>query len=81
MNIIGEAKKMWEKHVKPYYNLRADEKKYDKLLFGQNWYPEMMGYNIGYHLVTSCIKPHTLTTTQLLPLSANTILKKSAFQL
>ncbi len=23
---IEEAKKMWEKHVKPYYNLRADEK-------------------------------------------------------
>ncbi|MDO6850785.1 DUF2268 domain-containing putative Zn-dependent protease [Priestia megaterium] len=78
---IEEAKKMWEKHVKPYYNLRTDEKKYDQLLFGQNWYPEMMGYNIGYHLVTSCMKPHTLTTTQLLPLSTNTILKKSAFQL
>ncbi|TYR79586.1 hypothetical protein FZC66_15635 [Priestia megaterium] len=79
-----EALKLWNRYLKPYTDINSTQRKYNDLLYGQKWYPPMLGYNVGYHLVASCIhhlSPSTKSTKKLLRMNSDTILQKSKFLL
>lgn len=61
--------------LKRYYQVKRYEPIHDALLNGTHRYPKMLGYAIGYYIVQDCIDREKLTSTQLLPLDAKTILQ------
>jgi uncharacterized protein YjaZ len=44
------------------------------------WYPKMVGYNAGYHLVTSYTKSKGLSSAKLMHISSQEIAVNSGFK-
>ncbi|MBM7702577.1 DUF2268 domain-containing protein [Metabacillus iocasae] len=76
-----QAEQFWNKYLINNQSLKHMSKRHDELLFGQKWYPKMLGYGVGYHIVMSCVEKHLFSSKQLMATSSNTILQKSTFNL
>ncbi len=62
---------------KPNYEVKRSEPLHDKLLFGHGTMPKMAGYAVGYKLVKDYADLHSLTTKEMINLSADKIIKRS----
>ncbi|OZT11201.1 hypothetical protein CHN50_17500 [Priestia aryabhattai] len=74
-----EVKRFWNKYVEEYIKLTPRDKKYDDLLYGHKWYPTMLGYNIGYQMISKISQQFGYNTKQFFQLTSEEILSKSTF--
>jgi uncharacterized protein YjaZ len=51
-----QLERMWNKILKPKINVKKSSKEHDILLFGQKFLPAMVGYCMGYHIVSKKLK-------------------------
>lgn len=70
----------WEKHIYSNRHAKKEERIHDELLYGMRWYPKMVGYNVGYHLVTSYTKSNRLSSVKLMHISSQEIAANSGFK-
>lgn len=66
-----EMKKYWEEKVKEHMNIKKTEKKHDELLYGFARNPSMIGYCIGYYLVTTFHAKRKLSEQQYFTVKSN----------
>ncbi|MEW4285363.1 DUF2268 domain-containing protein [Priestia koreensis] len=74
-----KAKSHWDSLLKPHETLRRTERKHDDLLLGRKWYPNMLGYNTGFHIAVNCGTQPAMTTKKMLTMTAEEILSCSSF--
>ncbi|MDQ0245316.1 uncharacterized protein YjaZ [Bacillus fengqiuensis] len=74
------AMQYWEKYIYPNRHVKKEERTHDELLYGMRWYPKMVGYNTGYHLVTSYTKSNRLPSAKLMHISSQEIAANSGFK-
>lgn len=60
---------------KPNFEVKRSEPLHDQLLFGHGTVPKMAGYAVGYKLVKDYAEFHSLTTKEMIDLSADHFLK------
>jgi uncharacterized protein YjaZ len=70
-----EAVYFWNRFLVPYQDVKKGTKKHDELLSGMNFYPEMLGYCVGYHIVQDCMEHTKFKTAKLLSMKAQDVLK------
>jgi uncharacterized protein YjaZ len=56
----GQLNRWWNLWIKPNQLVKRDDPKYVQLLFGKAFYPHMLGYALGYHIVRTYHKTHKL---------------------
>ncbi|PAV29195.1 Zn-dependent protease [Virgibacillus profundi] len=68
-----QLKELWNGLVLPNKNTLKMERKHQDILYGLRRYPKMIGYCIGYYLVTNYMKTNKLTSKELLEIKSDTI--------
>ncbi|WP_110114572.1 DUF2268 domain-containing protein [Bacillus sp. CGMCC 1.16541] len=76
-----QAQSFWNKYIVGNEDLKHMSRRHDDLLYGQRWYPRMLGYSVGYYIVMSCVEKQLFSSKQLMRIPSNTILQKSTFNL
>ncbi|GGE72219.1 DUF2268 domain-containing protein [Priestia taiwanensis] len=69
-----EAGMMWKKLMRKHHEVKKHTKQHDFLLNGLGFYPSMLGYNVGYHIVQDAVEHTKATTKELLGKSAQDIM-------
>jgi len=57
----SQLNRWWNLWIKPHQEVTRDDPKYIQLLYGMSFYPKMLGYAIGYHIVRTYDKKHKMT--------------------
>ncbi|ASK61230.1 hypothetical protein CFK37_02975 [Virgibacillus phasianinus] len=73
------ALEQWEKNAKLNLHVHKKDSFFHDFMYGNNSIPKWMGYNIGFHLVSSFAVNTREDMNKLLHLPAESILEKSAF--
>ncbi|WP_047983006.1 DUF2268 domain-containing protein [Ornithinibacillus californiensis] len=68
-----ELEKMWNDLILPSKDLPKSNRKASKLLYGSSFYPDMVGYSVGYYLVKQYMKKTSKRSKELLSLPAQEI--------
>ncbi|MFC3883719.1 DUF2268 domain-containing protein [Bacillus songklensis] len=76
-----QAAHYWNKYIKPNRHIKKEERKHDELLYGMRWYPKMVGYSVGFHLVAGYTEARELPSGKLLHVPAEEIAAKSGLQM
>ncbi len=76
---IDSALNYWRKWLKPNMKLSKADPRHNELLYGGGFVPKWLGYNAGYHLVSSFIKNKQTHIKETLHLPAETIVEGSDF--
>lgn len=76
---LDTALNHWDKWIKPNINIMKKERRHDELLYGRGFIPKWLGYNAGFHLVSSYMKNKERHIKAALHVSAETILEGSDF--
>ncbi|WP_068676561.1 DUF2268 domain-containing protein [Oceanobacillus sp. Castelsardo] len=63
----------WKKLILPNKDTLKIDRKHQDILYGFRRYPSMIGYCIGYYLVTKYVKKNRLTTKELLKINSDII--------
>jgi uncharacterized protein YjaZ len=71
-----ELKELWNTIIYPNQNVRKNDYKHQELLFGSSKYPKMIGYCVGYYLVTRYIETNNISISELLVHSSREIAHK-----
>ncbi|WP_186578655.1 DUF2268 domain-containing protein [Aquibacillus kalidii] len=73
------AHKAWNKWIKPNLALKKTNLIHEKIMYGSKVIPKWLGYNVGYHLVSSYNQTHQTSMYDLIRLSSQEILDGSEF--
>ncbi|MGY0694885.1 DUF2268 domain-containing protein [Virgibacillus sp. FSP13] len=76
---IDSALNYWRKWLKPNIKLSKADPRHNELLYGGGFVPKWLGYNAGYHLVSSFIKNKQMHIKETLHLPAEAIVEGSDF--
>lgn len=76
---LADAFMQWEKNFESNLHVQKENPLSHKLMYGSDTIPKWMGYNLGYHLVTSFAEQVEMDLKQMIHLSSKTILEKSSF--
>ncbi len=76
---LKAALKNWEKWIKPNLETKKSDSLHNQLLYGKGPYPSWVGYNVGFHLVSSYVANTQAKVSELLRQPAKKILEASAF--
>ncbi|MFD2046504.1 DUF2268 domain-containing protein [Ornithinibacillus salinisoli] len=68
-----ELERMWERIILPHKNLSKLHPNHTVLLYGQNFHPKMIGYCVGYYLVTKYVSEKGLSSKDLLEIPSEEI--------
>lgn len=63
------------KYIIPNKDVKKSERDHMKLLYGKGFYPKMMGYCVGYHLIQKLIKAQNISYPALMSKSLTDISK------
>lgn len=74
-----KAKSLWNQFLKNKQNTLATHPTFHQLLYGTKMLPKYLGYNVGYHIVSSFCEHHPYSSEELLKIAAKDILKGSHF--
>lgn len=69
-----ELDSIWKKVISPLKDLPKSTKKASDILYGNNFYPNMAGYCVGYYLIKKYAKKTNKTSKELLHVPTKTIL-------
>lgn len=78
---VEVAEKYWERWLKPNLNLRKIDITHDDYLYGNGKIPKWIGYNVGYHLVSSYVKSERKSIDEVLSIPTKEILEGSDFSI
>lgn len=71
-----EAIMYWRRFIQDKRRIQRGTREHDILLNGRGlFYPKMLGYAVGFHIVKDCVERKKWNTTTLLGIDANAILK------
>ncbi|HDX9579860.1 TPA: DUF2268 domain-containing protein [Bacillus pseudomycoides] len=71
-----EAIKLWCRYIQDKQEIQRGTREHDTLLNGRGlFYPEMLGYAVGFHIVKDCVERKQWDTTTLLGMEAKAILE------
>ncbi|WP_044748686.1 DUF2268 domain-containing protein [Bacillus alveayuensis] len=65
----------WQRYILPYHSIHSTHPLYDRLLYGLNFYPKMLGYAVGYHLINRCLQKKTANLEKLMSLTSEQIVQ------
>lgn len=71
-----ELESMWQHLVLPSIHLPKAYREHDAILYGQDRYPEMAGYCVGYYLVRKYMERNSLSSKDLLSIPSLAIAKQ-----
>lgn len=69
----SQLRRWWEKWVKDDQNIKPDEEKYIQILYGKGFYPNMLGYALGYEMVKTFYQKNKRAIADTFTISAKTI--------
>ncbi|MEI4831452.1 DUF2268 domain-containing protein [Bacillus sp. FJAT-53711] len=72
-----EAIRLWHRFLHDSCNVNRMTREHDMLLNGWRFYPRMLGYAVGFHIVKDCVAHTKYNTNALLEMDAKTILKEA----
>lgn len=76
---IEDAFMQWEKNFKSNLDVKKARTLHNDLMYGNGTIPKWMGYNLGFHLVTSFAESTEIDMNQMIHVSSKTILEESGF--
>lgn len=74
------AKSKWKKWIEPHLTVKKTNRLQHQLMYGSNTIPKWLGYNFGYHIVSTYTKNKKASTKELIHTPSQTILANSAFK-
>ncbi|AGT31132.1 hypothetical protein M493_04135 [Geobacillus genomosp. 3] len=73
-----ELRRFWRRYIAPNQDMDASHPLSTRLLYGLGWYPNMVGYAVGYAIVRRCLESgHSLT--KLMAMEAKQIAALAGF--
>ncbi|MEQ6376108.1 DUF2268 domain-containing putative Zn-dependent protease [Bacillaceae bacterium S4-13-56] len=74
-----KAKTGWDRWVKSNIDLKKHDPNHELLMYGKGRYPKWLGYNIGYHIISSFYSKNQVSETEALQTPSQQILEHSMF--
>jgi uncharacterized protein YjaZ len=72
--------KFWTRYLLPYQSINAAHPLYDRLLYGLNFYPNMLGYAVGYEIVKRCLTKKNVPLERLMTISSEQIVQLAGLE-
>lgn len=73
---LRQTIQFYYRYVKNNEQLKQNNRKFHQLLYGKSFFPEMLGYSVGYHIVQNYLHENNISDIgQLLSLKSEVILK------
>lgn len=69
-----QLKSFWEKYINAGLTSKKTEKYHDDLLYGNGRYPKLLGYAIGFYIVSKFYQKHSYSTKQSFSIPAQTFI-------
>jgi uncharacterized protein YjaZ len=73
----SELEKFWERYVKEQINVKRTDKIHDKLLFGKGFFPDLLGYSIGYWIISKANEKQKYSIEKTFNVTSDEVLKQS----
>jgi len=70
-----QCERFYQRIILPQKEVKRDNAIFIQLMFGTGFYPNMLGYSVGYHIVKTIMDETGLKTKQLLGMSTEKIMK------
>lgn len=70
-----EAIMFWRRFIQGKRGIQRGTREHDILLNGRGFYPKMLGYAVGFHIVKDCVEHKKWNTTSLIEMDAKAILE------
>jgi uncharacterized protein YjaZ len=74
-----ELMKFWRRYIAPYQSIQSHHSAYDRLLYGHGFYPNMLGYAVGYGMVRCCLQEKGIDFSKLMEMPSERIARLSRF--
>lgn len=72
-----QISQFYQSIIEPNQDLKRDSRKFSQLMFGTGFYPKMLGYAAGYHMVKCYMEMTKTNIKDLFAVSSDEIVKKS----
>ena len=69
----AQCERFYKRIILPHKEITRDHSKFPQLMYGTGFYPKMLGYSVGYHLVKTIMDETGQKTKQLLGMSSEKI--------
>ncbi|WP_175638300.1 DUF2268 domain-containing protein [Metabacillus schmidteae] len=73
---LDQCERFYKRIILPHKDIARDHSKFPQLMYGTGFYPNMLGYSVGYHIVKTIMDKTGLKTKQLLGMSSERIMKQ-----
>jgi uncharacterized protein YjaZ len=73
----SELEKFWEKYVKNHIHATRTDKIHDALLFGKGFFPHLLGYSIGYWLISKANEKQKFSIEESFNVTSDEVLIRS----
>ena len=71
-----QCERFYERMILPHKEMTRESTKFSQLMYGTGFYPNMLGYSVGYHIVKTLMDKTGLKTKQMLGMPSEKILEK-----
>ncbi len=73
-----QCERFYQRIILPQKDVTRDSLKFSQIMFGTGFYPKMLGYSVGYHIVKTIMQKTGKKTKQLLSESTEELFKQYA---
>lgn len=70
-----QCERFYQRIILPQKEMKRDHAKFNQLMFGTGFYPNMLGYSVGYHIVKTIMDETGIKTKQLLGMPTEKIMQ------
>ncbi|QPA33067.1 DUF2268 domain-containing protein [Anoxybacillus caldiproteolyticus] len=70
-----EIIQFWRRYLSPHQSIPVHHPLYNRLLYGLGFYPNMLGYAVGYSIVHHCLQKRGVRFSELMELSSERIVQ------
>lgn len=70
----------WDRKIKHYLDLPMSDSVHDDIMYGRKFYPEMLGYALGFQIISHFKKKGTFSITQSFSMDSTEFLKDDFFK-
>jgi uncharacterized protein YjaZ len=71
--------RFWQRYVAPHQSISTQHPLYSRILYGLGFYPDMVGYAVGYAIVRRCLE-RKARFSELMDMDSERILQLAAFE-
>lgn len=67
----SQLRRWWNLWIKPNQRVTRNDPKYLQLLYGKAFYPQLLGYAVGYHIVRTYHEKHPMSMSETFTISVD----------